>query len=476
MNTPFQYSVRINIDDKAVDYLLTIDETGHVYEAKPLIFDLPEATQKLFLGKSDGQLKRKIDAFAKLSYYLLPLALTGRMLAFQKELAPLVKDIKRRLADKKMQWRDLAAFATPGAIPSEVLNVFGTNNKPNIKQQSFWENIIYLLNIEKKGDRKRDGHAIASLAQSKPEAAIAFFQAVIPFLNHANQRTAFEQFSKIKSESIKRYLLKELAFPFTPVQVSTGILKALYGYPKGDQEIYEAVLRHHRNVSKRDHENFAASVRIMGQYPTIEARDLVFGILRLDNRQSAAPACAALLNMGTPPKEIAKDLLPSLRAAMPNRSEAAFHVFAKFDQLREYLPDAVEMLDILVKALLQFSNIPLGLPALAYKAGVYELNDNIYELLNHESPVVRRGLLFLIASVVFRESGFNPNPYHTPKMLKRYLILINDTDEEVAKAAVRLLGDIGLKRDGSQFIEPLVILYKNKPSKNTPPYSNPRSH
>jgi hypothetical protein len=118
--TPFQHAIQITIDDKPIDYLLTVDETGHVYEAKPMIFELPEAAQKLFFGKSDGQLERKIEALAKLSHYLLPLSLAGQLVAFQEELVPLVQDIKRRLADKKMQWRDLTSYANKKSEALEI--------------------------------------------------------------------------------------------------------------------------------------------------------------------------------------------------------------------------------------------------------------------------------------------------------------------------------------------------------------------
>jgi hypothetical protein len=61
----FQFPVQVTIDGRTLDYLLTVDETGHVFEAVPTVYELPLLAQKLILGETDGQLERKIRAYPR---------------------------------------------------------------------------------------------------------------------------------------------------------------------------------------------------------------------------------------------------------------------------------------------------------------------------------------------------------------------------------------------------------------------------
>ena len=221
--TPFQYSVQVTIDGAIIDYLLTVDETGHVYEAKPMVFELPEATQKLIIGKSDGQLERKMLAFTSLIRYLIPLSLAGQLDTYQLQFEPLLKEIRDRLQEKGLKWTDLKSTDVPHPIPSEVLAVFAANNQASQQPEEIWNKIICIIENQNK---RKTTEAINHIGYHYYDAAAPFFLAIIPFLDYNNQRIAFEKLVHTRTDTMKAYLIKELEQPYSHFYAS-GILKAL---------------------------------------------------------------------------------------------------------------------------------------------------------------------------------------------------------------------------------------------------------
>ena len=145
VQTPFQHSIQIIIDNKPIDYLLTVDVTGHVYEAKPVVFELPEVAQKLILSDADEMLEKKIHAFARLIPYILPLTLAGWLKRYHEEFATVVQEINERLNEKGQKWKDLYHHAIAGSIASKVLKLFSPGMLTSRKQKSSWQRFANAL-------------------------------------------------------------------------------------------------------------------------------------------------------------------------------------------------------------------------------------------------------------------------------------------------------------------------------------------
>lgn len=449
---PFQFPVQVTIDGRTLDYLLTVDETGLVFEAVPTVFELPLAAQKLILGETDGQLERKIWAYAGLFKYLVPLALAKKIPNYQEELAPLVVEIENRLQKREKFWAGLPLNSIPDSIPRQVLTVFGQEPLVPPNLSDCWEKIVIILT--EKNRLKYD--EINAIGRQHTEIAVDFFLVISPFLGEKDQQTIFESLQFERAASVKEFFLKALndtyAKPF-----AVTILIALGNFP-GEKVIHDAVVTYcEQNDSFSDNE-LENIVTVCSKYPTLRSREICFKILCLNRKTSALQAAKALRVMGGGEKEIVAALMPYFDGADLEVLEAIFSVLKHCISFWN-LPDGTKVLKVYGSLV---SNHPgfkpnEDLTTVAIKSSVYSQLDQLMALLEDANPNVREGILaLLIEHFKMRFMDFK-SLMETP-IVEKYLDLINDPDPKVAQKAICLLGLLGAKQRNTNYITILLDL------------------
>ena len=459
VHTPFQYSIQIIIDNKPIDYLLTVDVTGHVYEAKPAIFELPAMAQKLILSDADEMLEKKIHAFARLIRYILPLTLAGWMESYQEEFAPLVQEINVRLNEKGLKWKDLYHHAIVESVASSVLELFSPDKRISQKQRYSWQRFARAFpNSEGQVPR----YYLLSTSEELPMVAEDFLPAVIPFLKPSSRLGAYGALGNIKTEAIKTFLLSELESLYAR-SYSNHIFKALKGYPPTDVQLCDAAMQFYRRTNRLRERSVSILLDVLMEHPSHRTRAFAIEILKKNSRYSAVHAARALLKMGVPPHEVTDIAIPLFMAADPKLSEASFSILAIEALPAKHLPKAKKVLNIMVETLSKRHNpnIIYALPPLAYKTGLYRYADKICRLLEHEASAVREGMLRLIRDA-FQMKDVDIRPFVKEKMLKKYLALAGDINQAVAQSAITLIGIICKGKRMASYIDPLLEVYKQK--------------
>ena len=457
--SPFQYTIQATIDDTTIDYMLTVDETGHVYEARPMVFELPEMGQKLLFSGTNGQLEEKVRAFARLSSFILPLRLEGKATRYEEAFAPLVQKINKRLNERGYKWRDLHGHAVPGSIASKLLGVLNLSLSESRKQRYKWMQIgLVIQNL--KGEISSD--FVQSLSEEHPDIAADFLPAIIPFLLPGARRASYEALGNIKTAAVQRYLLSALELPYAQ-HFAIPIFKALKGYPPTDVQISDAAIRFYHRPKDMPIPILPLTLELASHYPSTQAKAFAYEILQLNNKYSAVHAARALLRMHTPPQQITDIAIPLFMAADPDRSETAFRILALEELPAAYLPEAMKVLGIIVDTLSQRRNSSIinALPSLALKTGLYHYPDSICQLLTHEAPAVREGMLRLIRDA-FQMKDVDIRPFVGEELLKQYLALAYDNNDEVAQYAITLIGIICSGKKIKTYISTLLELYQQK--------------
>lgn len=444
----FQFPVQVTIDGRTLDYLLTVDETGHVFEAIPTIFELPLTAQKLILGETDGQLERKIRAYTHLFKYLVPLALVRKLPTYQEVLTPLVAEIERRLQEKGMKLEDLPDAFISSTFGLQVLSVYDPNKVASPHLVDVWTKIASI--IENLG-RETGSNEIWSLGRYETNPASGFLPAIMPFLNFQTQRVAFECLEYKKKEPPKRYLLEELEVPSCQ-PYAEGILKALRVCKSERDDIYDAVIRFYDRSKKLNGGSLAYLIEILGDYPTLRTKEIGFEIFHLNESYAAESAAKSLLKIGIDEKELVEALLPYFeKADYDTSTNKALSVFYHISA--ENLPDVHTILDVFIRMLSKSNNpnLAYSMIRLAEKTGLFLLPNLLFELLSHESSGVRGGILELI-NCAEKGDKVPVSDYRTAEMANRFLELAYDPNRTVAGIALRLLRKIGSEQKTTIYI------------------------
>jgi len=454
--TTFQFPVQVNIDGHLLDYVLTVNEIGHVHQAQALIFELPASAQKLMLGEADGQLMRKIRAHIGLFKYIVPLTLAAKLSAYQEQLAPLTAEISRRLQEKGLQWAKMYPEQLSDTPADEVLMLYGKNNLKSEALRARWEKIIVL--IEKQKTWPID--EVRFLGARHPKIAADFFPAIAPFYAVRDQAMFYENLQHAQSGTLKDYLLEELREPScTPY--ANGILYALkkHASPE-DLSIYQATVNFYSRVDpKRDH--LSAILGLLEHYPLPRTRDICLDAMDLNDPDITPKAVKVLLLTGMPEEDIVKLQLPLFKSGDANVSRAAFSSFAEHIS-GSNLPDANEVLDVYVHEMInnERSYAVNEIPAIAIKTRMYLISHRVYDLLEHENNHVRFGILAMIGGY-FDKSNYHFLDFLTPKFLDRYWDMVHDPSPGVASKALLLLGKVGLMENRPDYIEYLIEICRN---------------
>jgi len=407
---PFPFTIQVSIEERNLDYLLTVDESGQVYEAIPMVFELSSNAQKIVLGKTDGQLERKIWAYSRLFKYLLPMVLAGKLPAYQKQMAPLVDEIQQRLTERGMSWQDLPIIQKTNSLALTICNIFSKPKLINSTEKELWEKIVYIIqHLENKPTE-----ALYELKKTHSITVAHFITSIIPFFEGYTQVGSYEYLAYTKSEAIKRYLLNELNNT-TFERYAGGILRGLEVYQPGGEDIYNAVIAFYQRTDKKrdDGYHLVKVLDVLEHYRTPRVKEIALEILRSCHHNAAPFAAEMLLKTGTDEEEIVQVMMPFFKAADPNISKVAFTIFEKYIS-KEYLPSASETLDIFITTLSKGTNstIVVCMLGIAIKTGAHLLIDRLFEALHHEIPTVREGMQFLINRL--HEEKYVDSKFFTP--------------------------------------------------------------
>lgn len=459
---PFEFSVQVSIDGRILDYLLSVDATGHVHRAEPLVFELPAITQKLILGESDGQLERKIKAYARLFRYLVPLVLAGKLPNYQEQLATLVDEINQRLSKKGILWSNLPDNL-PSTLAFNLRKFYTTQKQVDPDAKSTFESIEYIINnLKNESDKLED--KLKNFITLPNSIAADFFSAVLPFLDFYTQTKIFRGFAYMKSEKVKNYLLEEINVPSCE-PYSGSILHALKVYGAEDSNIFDAVAGFYERLDKQQISGITLinTLDVLRHYLRPRTKEIALEILRSNHQAGAYYAAEVLLNIGTTQKEIAREIMASFQTTNPDVSKVVFRIFEECLS-EEYLPSADEILSVFVQTIVKApdSDIYKNMAGIAIKTGIYLQPDKLIELFYHESAAVRSGVLHLINDF-YEKLQRNFKPFKTERMLICYRDLSKTSEVEVAVQAIRLLGKAGHKKDVDFLLERISIDFQNHP-------------
>lgn len=475
----FQFPVQVSIDDQKFDYVLTLDETGHVYAAIPVVYDLPLAAQQLILGDSDKAMERKIKAYGRLFKYLVPLVLAEKLPSYQAELLPLVIEIRKRLQERGLTWVDLPLDGSVNSPAMQALSIFGNNRQVSSPWAGAWGMIVTSLESL---DNAGEGEVLSAMAHRYPDAASNFLPAVIPLCNEDIQSRTFAElrYAKIRTKRFKDYLLEELEHPSCKPCVD-GILGTLAGFGPDQKDIYEAALRFYERETNLEGRASDRLMNILEHYPTPRTKEIGFDIIRRNDRQNAAYAARTLIQIGVAQNEILDLMLPFFREATAEASVATFRILS--DSISpEYMPTAEEVLDVAVRILVKNNDtsVVVSTSNIAYKNRTYLLVDRLFDLLNHEVSAVKQMVLWIIKyfhNTVKAEfytkpydkfygdgKPLNPKikinfkPFVEVRFTTRYWELTKDPDTDTARAAIALIAKVGYEQRRKDYIDSLLDL------------------
>ena len=460
--TPFQHALQITIDDKPIDYLLTVDETGHVYEAKPMVFELPETAQRLVLGETDEQLEKKIYAFAGLFKYLLPLSLANQIEAFKTAFEPLVQEIYHRLTQKGLEGLDLSVASAPDAVASKIYRFYQSHQEPERKILSLWKNIENVFEYYRKME---PSYFLDKISKEVPEITADFFPAIIPFLGLSGKSSAFEYLGRTGLAHIKTYLLKELAQPFSR-HYAIGILKGLLAYEEKEEHIYKTVIEFYGREKKLDVFTTDSLVKIIAKYPTSRTKEICHEVMLKAPHPASTTAASALLKMNVPPQDIMDVVLPRFHAADPEVSESAFTVLSLEEVPVEYLPEVNTIFDVYIHILSKRYNgtIVHAANQLFSKLSILHLSTQICSYLKNGSVHIQRGMLALVKCLfdTYPIEHEAVQPYITEKMSKAYLSLATNQSISITAPALHLIAHLGMHEGKEEFVAPLLDIYQGE--------------
>ncbi len=472
---PFQYPVQVTIDGRTLDYLLTVDETGHVFQAVPVVYDLPPVAQKLILGDSRDLLNRKIRAYVRLFKYLVPLYLAHKLSLPEVDMLPLATEIQQRLQAKSLTWATLPYDPSIYNPAMKAISVFGTNK--NNAQSSYWIDAWEaIIQIFKNLNSRDNDEYLSSFGTRFFDVASDFLPAITPLLNKDAQYGIFNQiaYKRIRTSMIKEFLLEELDNPAC-FEYLDGILSALAIFGSGDKDIFEAVVKFYEQKKGVMGSASDRLMEVLMHHPCVRTTEIGFEIIHQNHSQHAYYAARILIEMGVKQGEILKIMMPHFVAAEPDSASAVFYVLRNCIT-PELLPDSEDLLDVAVRILSKqrVSSVVHSVPIIARQNETYLKVDELYQLLNHEATGVREMALLTIqefhqrlkiefygeARYLNKRTKIDFKPFTTPRFTECYWKLAQDSDREVARAAIRVLGMVGFEQKRKDYIDLLLGLAK----------------
>jgi len=468
----FQFPVQVTIDGKLLDYVLTLDETGHVYEAVPTVFELPLMAQKLILGETDGRLERKIRAYGRLFKYLVPLYLANKLSLAEVDLLSIATTIKQRLQARNLTWATLPYDPSIYTPAMKAISVFGTNQQREVSPYwiDAWEAIIQIL--ENLYSREL-AETFGRFSNMFFDVADEFLPAIIPLLDQDAQYGSYNQiaYNRIRSSNIKAFLLEELENPAC-FEYAEAILGALAIFGSSHKDVFNATVEFYAQKKTLKGHISGRLMEVLANHPCQRTTEIGFEIICQNDSQHAYYAARILIGMGVKQEAVLKVMLPHFEVAEPDSVSAVFYVLCNCIA-PEYLPVPEVLLDVAVRTLSKqrVSAVIYSVPEIARKNETYLKVDELHQLLRHEANGVREMALMTIkefhqrlkiefygAQYMNKRTKIDFKPFTTPRFTECYWELAEDPDREVARAAIRILGKVGYELRRKDYIDLLMGL------------------
>jgi len=430
---PFKCSVQLLIDENHIEYVLEIDVTGHVYSAKAMIFELPEAAMKLSINEGNEELERKIRAYSGLFEYIVPLVLSGRLPSYTVRFESIVQEVNSRLASVSLNWGELYDKVTEGSIAQLAFIGLGNFSEPRSKMRQIWDKISTI--IEKMRDGKVHGD-LKFLAEAHISDLGFFFVNIAPFFPSVDQKYVLKHLSNFKSEKLKQYLIGELKKPDCHHYVS-GLIYGFLSYEGNDIDIYNAIITYFDNTKEISEETLEAMCEVLLKHNTDKSIQVGYELLNRNEEYSAPKAARLLYEHLENKQDLFNRILLSLEHEEIKKSGAAYQILSE-PEYTKYLPEAKDILMLMVRTMEKGrdQSVIYSMAPLVRNTGIIHLQDEVYELLSHDFISVREGILLLI---ICCGHEIGAPEYSSHKFMEKYYSLALDEDLEVRRCAFRIL-------------------------------------
>ena len=436
-------SFRHTIDDSVIDYHVHYDITGKIYEIKPLLYELPQSSQLLILGKNVEEKKNKIKHFGNLLTLILPLGIVNQEKFFSKELKNIYESINQYIASNQLSKNKLYEYAEPESLAFYILSSF---QNPSSFPDNFNQIWTKTMDVIEKRNGSINIDNLRAIGYYYPQFRFKILTYIIPFIKNSNtRRIAYEGLKTFKDPSCKRYLLDQLKACKDGSALS-GICKALLAQDLQDtHHIRKDLIDIYNSDITLNEDALANLIELLCKFPNEQTNAIGIEIIKKNKRHSSGAAARSLLNSGYPAQAIVDIVLPKLKMADPKESEAAFHILSNSDKYGKYLPGCEELLGLFVKALEKGSNLNIVYSMSGIVRNVNDKNAarQIVAHLSHEHPQVLEGILIVISHLVDEEKIKNKKAFYSKHSKKRYIALIDHPKEKVVEHALKVIQKIG---------------------------------
>ena len=294
---------RYDFDNTSIDYQVTYDITGKVYNAIPVIYSLPENAQRLILGKNFKEKKEEIENIKNLIPLILPLGIVNQSDFFQDALSEIITSINAEIKTQEIPLENIYEYAEEESL---AYYIFLLSSKINLdfRLSNLREITDLIKSIVKQQSNIAEFDRFRSFARSYPYISFKIISQIVPFIKTAPQRKAFyEILEDYQSEACKDYLVNELT-NITDEIIILGILKGLstQNLRKDIKAQKELLAVFYSKIQVSD-PSFIYLMRLLEQFPNEDTVSVGLEILD-QNKGGVLPAANLLLQIGYPPEGI----------------------------------------------------------------------------------------------------------------------------------------------------------------------------
>ena len=282
---PFSCSVQMQVDENRIGYVIEMDVFGNVYSAESMFFDLPDAAKKISVIGNDDQLEKKINAYAGLFSFIVPLVLAGQLSTYQEPFEDVLKAVKTRLSSVNMSWEELFEYADEDTIAGLALIGLGKFSDPRSKMRFLWDRIGRIIEKMRNGNIHGD---LRYLAESNISQFGSFFMYAYPLFPYMEHKYVLKHLSSFKSEKIKQFLIQELKNPHCH-HYASGLIYGLLAYDS-DMDVYHSIVDYYDASQKISAETLEAMCDVLINFNTSKSIEIGYELLHIENKYSAPKA------------------------------------------------------------------------------------------------------------------------------------------------------------------------------------------
>ncbi len=272
-------TVTAEIDGQSFDFVVKATVFGEVLEVRNLFLELPEAAQRLAYGKNYADSTERLQAFAALIPYKVPVALSGVLK--DEGLQAVVSAIKNRQAQIGLNWE---------ITPSDYIEDVWTNEYYKYcasaeKQYKFPLELVHIIKsfLSDESDDGTLNNVLNTCHIKKRESNIPLLSSFVRHLAvlydvEPARRGLYELLGLFPSEENKELLLSRFFNPSVRCTAADA-LNNLSNY-KQDWDLYKAIIGSIDTTELRGSGFYhACLLSFLRKYPTPETNNLAWDAL-----------------------------------------------------------------------------------------------------------------------------------------------------------------------------------------------------